>query len=81
MARRAGMGPNDIGELDGGGGRGGGDDGDPDDWISKPFKFMKFESMFDDMLSEEAVQSIAHQTQRLKMKMAAYHLKNVYSKV
>ena len=57
MARRAGMGPGDIGELDSGGGGGGGDNDDPDDWLSKPFKFMKLESIFDDMLSEEAVQS------------------------
>ena len=57
MGRRAGMGPDDIGELDGGGGGGGGDDDDRDDWFSKPFKFVKFQSMFDDMLSEEAVQS------------------------
>ena len=51
------MEPDDNGEQDSGGGRGGVDDDDPDDWFSKPFKFMKFEWMFDDMLSEETVQS------------------------
>ena len=63
MARRAGMGPDDIGELDGGVGGGGGDDDDPDDWFSKPFKFMKFESMFNDMLSEEDVRSSPSDTE------------------
>ncbi len=50
------MEPDNIGELRGGRHEGRDCDDNADNWFFEPFKFMKFELMFDDMLSEEAVQ-------------------------